>query len=309
MRWTPIAVALLALGGCGKDENETTDGTFVPPTTNTTCPDTALCDSGPVAPAYMEPVAVGFDLDAVLYEDGTLHPVQYEDGSESPTFLKLTFADQEFFGLAAEQQLGHYCEVGIVFEPTPQDQTNPAFNTKTGAPLYWSYETNLNMTEIWEFIDPDTGASTSCVGMVDPDVWGTYAENLIGPFNGAHVGIGFAPMTDYLWDAFGGTTATANADYLDKFIAMYVAVNDKDGGWGGCDWTSALLFEVDPVTDVAVADTDGFLIPQVTSDAGLTGLPKGYVRTFAYWYQDFPLMDFANLANDPVSESSWICDQ
>ncbi len=271
--------------------------------------DPTLCDSedsgGPAGPTYIDPVAVGFELDAVLYDDGTLHPVNYGGGNENPPILKLIFADADFFSLGYDQQYGHYCEIGVEFTPTPQDATNPAFDTQTGAPLNWSYDTRLDFNYAWEFLDSQ-GRSTTCAGLVDPDKWGFYAENLVGPFNQAHVGIGFGPMTDYLWDAWGGRDDPNNADFVNSFFTMYVAINDRDGHWGGCDWTSALLFEVDD-TDQPVADANNMLTPLDVSTVGTGPLPKGYLRSFAYWYQDFPLMDFSNLTNDPVPGTTWLC--
>lgn len=264
---------------------------------------------GPSGPKYITPVAVGFEVDVNIDDQGNLLPVRYSDGSTSPPFLKMIFADEEFFSLSGDQQEGHYCEVAASLDPastngygaiaTPQDSSDPAFGTLNGSILNWSYD--VRPTFAWTF------QGTDCAGLVDPDLYGADASGLITPFQGAHIGFGFAPMTDYLWDAWGGEDSPDNAEYVDKFFGMYVAINDRDGHWGGCDWVTGLVFETDD-DGIAIADDQNQLIPIPVDTIGTGGLPKGYIRTFAYWYQDFPLMDFSNLTNDPVPSQTWLCE-
>ena len=61
MRLTLATLTVLALAGCG-DSSTSTETTAPTNGTNTATPcagDTALCDTAPVGPTYMDPVAVG----------------------------------------------------------------------------------------------------------------------------------------------------------------------------------------------------------------------------------------------------------
>ena len=303
MRLSLATLAVLALAGCGdgsgSDPTDPTNGN-----TNTATPcagDTALCDTAPVGPTYMAPVAVGFEVTGVLYEDGSLHPLVFDDGSTQDPLVILKFADEEYFGADSEAtQAGHFCEIAATLVATPQPFNTPAFDAFNGQVLNWSYETNLILE--WEFQD------TGCGGKLDPAIYGDFGELLTEQFQNMHFGFGFGAMTDRLW--FGdGRDDPENADILDEVFAVYISVNDSAGHWGGCDWDYGFLYEVNDL-DQQIEDPDnpGFLKSVPVGSMGSGGLPKGYIATGASWYQDFPLMsqsstapwDFSHMANDPV---------
>lgn len=296
-------IVALALFGCSeKDGTSATDDPFDPTSNTNNNPDSG----GSTGPQYMDPVAVGIEIDGVLYDDGTLHPLRYEDGSEGVPFVRLTFADEAYFGLdTAEAQVGHFCEVAasLVPGPSPSGLANQLFDNENGTTNNWSYEISDLLIDL-EFV------GTACQGVVDPAIYGVYGENLIQDFDGMHIGFGFGVMTDRLWEAYGGVDDPANVDLVDNLFSVYIAANDRDGHWGGCDWTVGRLFEVD-ANDMQVEDPKdpGFLLPVPVNNVGSGAYPKGYLRSFAYWYQDFPLMsqtaaapwDFSHMGNDPVN--------
>jgi hypothetical protein len=266
-----------------KTTTTTTDDTDDPTVTTVTGDTSVVSDPG------LDPVAVGFELAAQMNSDGSLG-VWRQGTYEYIPLLLLTFADVEYF--STSDQEGHYCtafapfgsdvEYGGIFPLGKPDQVP----VSDGAIMYWSYDVALNLQ-----IDPDF---TDCDELVDPEKWGENAELLLEPFVGAHVGIGFAPMTDYLREAWAQEVID---EYDDSFLAMYIAINDASGDFIGFDWTSALIWETDPDTGEVLIDENGYLANTVPVDGLLPGgdLPVGQVQSYAYWYQDFPLMDFSNL--------------
>ena len=240
------------------------------------------CDPSTSDVLLIDPMAVGFELDAVMLADGTLSG--YDDGLSwvEPT-LTLRFASIDFFSSGDVEDT---CEAIASFAVAPKVKPDqiPTFDAVA---VHQSYETNISIL------------SHDCDQKVDPALWGVDAVDLITPFEGAHFGIGMAPFTTYLE---GQWSAQALIDYQDSFLATYIAVNDASGAWVGTDWTSAILFEWDPLTLGLVVDpATGLLVPIDISGVPVGGdLPEGYIRSFAYWYQDFPLMDFTNLADPPI---------
>jgi hypothetical protein len=146
--------------------------------------------------------------------------------------------------------------------------------------------------------DPD---DHDCIGKVDPDIWGEEAENLLGPFDGAHLGYGWGVQTDYLLDAWG-TETQDDEEIVNSMVASYIAINNKDDVWEAEDWTTGFTFQWDEATGYrALTDDPDYPGEQVLvyddmSDLVLGGpMPPTYVRSSAYWYQDFVLLDLSNL--------------
>lgn len=258
--------------------------------TTVTTDDTSGTDTATSTVGYIDPVAVGFEFDGILRSDGSLTGYYLDlDGVSTyiPPSMYLFFADAEYFELSdpALQDL-HYCLAGGTFDATVgvSPMVKPAQNAlHDGAVAWWSYESALNV----EY--------HNCTGVVDPKIWGAEGENLWGPFMGAHFGYTLAPMTDYLREAWSDESLT---DYGDAMFANYVSINDENGTWIGEDWTTAILWQWDAATESLVVDDKDYLVklPMDTTPVG-GALPEGYVRSFAYWYQDFPLMDFTNLTD------------
>lgn len=241
-------------------------------------------------PAYMDPIAVGFEFDGVIRSDGTIQGYETGYGLTTPIVV-LTFTDLDFFyASSTAAQTGHFCTAIAPFEYAP---TAP-LTTANGNPLYLSYDVALTDVGALVFVDGAGNPVDQCAGLVDPAVWGANAENLIGPFEGAHFGFGLGEMTDNLRGSIGAATLTDLGDFM---LAGYIAINDAAGAFVAEDWSLELVFEWDVATGELVADADGYLVGIDVSNLPPGAFPDAYIRSFAFWYQDFVLMDFTNLTD------------
>lgn len=232
-----------------------------------------------------EPVAVGFAFDGVVLSDGALSGYAV-NGLASPPLVILTLAGEDYFQTndPAERDAAS-CIAWGEFAPALRDEPLP---TKDGVQLWRSYEGTLELQ------------GHTCKGALT-EAWGEDAARVAEVFSGMRLGLGFGPMTDFLRK---GWPAAELEEYGDHLFAEYVAINAADGSFVAEDWTSAILFEWDASTGAPVLDASGeAYVPVPTSH--LTGgavMPEGYVRSFSYWYQDFPVMDFDRLKDDAPEE-------
>ncbi|MEQ1566033.1 MAG: hypothetical protein ABMA64_10380 [Myxococcota bacterium] len=308
-RWNGVVTPWLlaaALVGCtgakdvavGDDDDDTTNpGDDDDDTTDTNTTDTqggGDSGGGGTDGQTLDPVAVGFELIGGLRGDGSIGNYLV-DGVEYLPIVVLTFADVDYFSAAdAAGQEGHFCTALAVFGSDPAyGGVTPKFKpdqipTIDGAITYASYETALAVVS-----DP---AQHDCDELVDPEIWGEDAELLVNPFEGAHFGWGFAPMTQYLIDGWSPETVT---DFGAGMVASYIAINDADGNWTGVDWSSTILWQMDPTTNEVLVDDAGNFLGVVPADTVPEGgdLPVSFIQSYAFWYQDFPLMDFSNLTD------------
>lgn len=286
---TALALPLVVLlAACGKSDGPTNTKTFPrPPGDDSGC-DTATSTCGPVEEPFMTPVAVGFEIMGYLDASGNLSDFYYV-GATTPQvpFIKLTFADETYFTASSlDQQEGHYCEAYAPFMPAVDDSTSHQFNTHDGALMNWSYYLAMPTLE-YELV----ATTYSCGLFVDPAVWGVNAVDLITPFNGARFGYGYGPFTEYLHDQFSDWQ-----DFEANLFANYVAINDANGDFVAYDWNSAMLYQADPDThEFIVDDLDQGIPIDISSVPPGNPLPEGIIIANAFWYQDFPLMDFSNL--------------
>lgn len=272
--WLFATTLTLAIG-CNKesstedDTDDTEDGSDTSDTSDTT-------------PDLLEPVAVGFELDAIHLTGGTLTGYNIEsEGTEYylPPSITLTFTNAEYFSAStSEAQEGHYCIAFGSFLAEPAADDIPTYDD---ANLFVSYEGTFNI----EYEDcTDRGITAGD--------WGADAAELLEKFNGMRIGIGLGPVTEYLLEPFDETdpdTAEYLATYGKAMMAEYIAINTKDNGFKGDDWTLAYLFEWDASTESLKADAEGLLIPvDISGLSGDDALPEGYLRSSAFWYEDFP---------------------
>ncbi|MEQ1503579.1 MAG: hypothetical protein ABMB14_15180 [Myxococcota bacterium] len=254
--------------------------------------DTSITETGTTGPLpVFEPVAVGFEFDGVVHTDGSVTGYTIAGYGDIDPSVVMTFAGIDFF--AATDTAGQDASSCILIV-TPFDQTMGVvpLNKPTqipvgdGAEMYYSYNVAFDLT----------ASLTSCFDRVDAATWGANLENLVGPWDGAHFGMGFGPMTTYLSDAWSDQTL---ADLGPSMMAEYIAINDSAGTFVGIDWTTAIAFEFDEATNEPAADASGLLIgvPVDGLGAGADFPAAVYIRSFAYWYQDFPYLDFTNLTD------------
>jgi hypothetical protein len=295
MRWSIVLALFGAVACSGTDTGDDDDNTQPGDDDDDDTLDTVDTSTTGGGTEFWEPVAVGFEFDGVVLADGTLTGYTGVDSAGNPAefapIMVVTFASSDFFSATtAEEQEAQSCVGLALFQPEPSVTSIP---NDDDVALHWSYDTALALET-----DPDL---TDCDEKLDPAVWGEDASDLLNAFSGAHFGYGWGPMTDYLLDSWG--TQTLDDDEIrNAMMASYVAINDKDGNWIASDWTTGILFEWDEATGELVTvespddPTVSLLVPIDVSNvpAGVP-IPQGYVRSFAYWYQDFPLLDLDNL--------------
>jgi hypothetical protein len=247
---------------------------------------------------YWEPAAVGFEFDGTVLSNGETGSFLYDDevaGTyERFPLMIVTFASLEYFeaGLTEEERTEQSCVAFGLFYGIPLEKPTQ-IPTTDDAPLFWSYDMALDLLT-------DAG-DHDCTGKIDPAIWGTDSENLLGPFDGAHFGYGWGAQTDYLREPWEDATF-ADDEFLNSMLASYIAINDINGDWVGDDWTTGFTFEWDEVTGyrVLVEDPEDpenqLLVYDDMSDLVVGGpLPPVYMRSSSGWLQDFPLMDLSNL--------------
>ncbi|MEZ4240414.1 MAG: hypothetical protein R3F59_30520 [Myxococcota bacterium] len=233
-------------------------------------------DTGTAGTGF-EPAAIGFGFDGVVQPDGSLTGYTLDGQARDPVMVIVFGSDAYFLGGDPDTES---CVALGRFDPAPRAEDLP---TVDGDPLFSSYDAALTLE------------AHSCRGRVAPG-WGPDGQDLWGPFDGAHLGLGFGPMTDYLRDGW-------STESLDRFggamLAEWIALNDLDGAWVGADWTTGIAFAVDPETDEVVLEEgpDGpVLVPEDLSQVAPGDvLPPFYVRSYPIWYQELALVDLEHL--------------
>jgi len=275
------------LGGCHGGSEEDTGDTG----------DTGDTEDPYDGPTFI-PVAVGFEY-LGGWEDGALTGAFEGIGIESGPHVTLYFADVEFFTIPNRpQQHGHFCSVRSIIEDVEEMADPTAFPTYDDSVMWHAWDLALSVDPFWW---NDRNNLDNCGDLVDPEEWGEDAQELMATFDGLHFGMGFGPMTAYL-------EASLAPEYVETYgsgmFAEYIAINDKDGVFVGRDWTTGTLYQWDEETHWVVYDEHGYAVVQAVSPAGSEPppMPNGFINSFAYWYQDFPLMDFDNLQDGAPGE-------
>jgi len=303
-----LSVILIGCSGDTSDKNGTPGDDDDDDDTLTT--DTGG-DTGGGEPEGIDIVAVGFEVLGILEPDGSFGPFLV-DGVEYPPQVIVTFTDLAYFDLASDQQAGHYCTVNgffglsdyTVFDVVPPS-TSPLL-TRSQAVIQGENNGDFDNALLSSWYDVALLLDTEghdCGGLVDGELWGEDAEVLIDSFNGAHFAWGFGLVTEYIRAGWSQETLD---EYGDSMTATYLAINDRNGDFFAYDWSSSLLWEVDPDTNEILynGDQTEYLAP--VSVAGLpagAALPEAYVQSYAFWYQDFAPssgsvgLDLTNLKN------------
>lgn len=243
------------------------------------------CDPSTPDEPLLDPVAVGFGITGGLLPDGAISDYELPGYGLVEPSITLTFATLTFFDGGLADPADETCTAIGLFDPPPLVQPDQ-IPTWDGAVLYTSFDTSFSI------------AFTDCEAELDPAIWGPNGRDLLDAFEGAHIGIGFGPMTPYLEGAW---LPQDLVDYGDSMVASYIAINDASGAWVATDWTTSLLWAWDPVTHLVTLDAAGALQPlDVTGTAPGGLLPSAYIQSYPYWYQDFPLMDLTNLSDPPL---------
>jgi hypothetical protein len=246
----------------------------------------------------LEAVAIGLQFEFGWDQNtGIMNSCYPSDDPKKPDCyvpnVLVTLPNIDFFGGTLDQDAAA-CEFIAVFKPEAATFPAETYDYAAGAPagttktLWASWEGTLVFDETYI----DKVAEPECFNL-DTTLFPT--GNPVDVFNGMHVGIGLGAMTDNMWEIFGTKTTTKYDDYL---YTGFVAMNHPDGAGGidftGYDWNYNYLFEVDD-KGVAIVDGDNLVPVDITVPVNL----RGIVRSFPYWYEDFPHLDFSILKDDP----------
>ena len=322
------------------DECPCADGTYPSDNEGGECPDDGVecgigetevngeclieCDNGDFVadeidcPLDLDPAAVGFEFDGV-FDGANLGGYMTPDGAgglvELPPLVLVTFANIDFFSATTEEdQLRNSCEAFATFDVIAGESLLvPASMDGESVQVWNHFETSLSIIPgSWQF-EGDTPSDDGCAFALDSDLWGDGGSELLNSFTTFRFGIGFGPLTEYLqsaWQDEAGEWANETIEELSVgMMTSYIAINDAEGAndsteaFEGFDWTTSVAFELDDTTGELVADEEGLL--QVIDVTGANETPVSYIRSFAYWYQDFPLLDLDDMGTGrPVDGGS-----
>ena len=260
------------------------------------CEDGTFADSQDDCPINLDPIAVGFEYEGAFDGTDIASFIIEEAGEvyEIPPVVYLTFANTEFFSATDEEtQAFNSCTVFAEFDVIAGESVV----STNGGTVWNQWDTTMSVsTQSWD-------AEGGCAEVLDPSIWGEGGVDLLEPFTTFRYAFGFGPMTEYLeaaWqDDDGNWLSEDIEEFSTAFMAHYSAINDEDGNFVLEDWTTAYAFDYNAETGEIPTETDadGNEV-YITLDMSVAGeLPPTFIRTNAYWYQDFPLLDLSNLGD------------
>ncbi len=243
-----------------------------------TGPSVVALDTGATAVAearYIEPVYVGVEFDGVVEIDGTLSGY-YFGGEWYEPRLMFMFASEDFFIPDPEEvETREYCMAWAGFTPSLADTYLETYDDTVP---WLSYKTQFTIQ------------GHDCDGLVDPAIWGVNGQDLIDTFDGARVGLGFAPLTTDQSVVWSDTVLDA---YGESMTATYVAMNWADGTFLAIDLGTSFSWKWDWRTSEVQVDDYGDLIAEPLLP--IFGIPESYVYSVATYFMPFDSLDLDNL--------------
>lgn len=239
--------------------------------------------TGTTPETWFAPAAIGFEVASGWDPTtGELVTLNLDEDSPVPPSVILRFASAEYFA-ESDPDVRDALECTVLARLDVAPGTFDVTGQEDGAPL-----------EVW---DAWVGTATFDAGGLEDDEPACHAidpeavpdGDLIGTFSGMKLGLAFGPLTEYagvIWDP------DDVAAYPETIFTQAVAINHPDGAgvsFVGHDWSSAILYQVDPETLTPVFDGDGYAVPATSRDG--VGLAVGHAR----WLEDFPLLDLGLL--------------
>ncbi|MEO0600227.1 MAG: hypothetical protein AAF211_02270 [Myxococcota bacterium] len=203
--------SLFVLSGCGLFGNEDPE-----PIADPGDDDPGGFDSGMFGPSGIVPEFVGVSLQMAFGADGVARNYNVGTAMDLPPLVTLTFATPAYFdqtslaGLDAES-----CGVNaVVVDGTVPLDFATVFTNEDDADTFQAYDFVLS-------VDPDT---SDCPDKVDESVLGENAADLLGRWDGATIGIAFAPQgSNSDLDSIPGLETD------DGTWHQYVALPEPDG--------------------------------------------------------------------------------
>ena len=231
---------------------------------------------------YLEPVAVGFEFDGVMLDDGTILGYWIEDDYYDAAVF-IIFASEAYFSASSEEiDTVESCTAWGYWDPYP---SFVELDTVDNASLFQSYEAFLNIE------------AHDCGPYLDPSVWGEDAEDLIGAFDGMWLGWGFGEVTEPLLDIWSSEMLR---EYGASMVSSYVAVSDADGGFVAEDVSTSFLFEYDYFEGGPLVDDFGqFVLADVLDYRPPESLPDVYISTSSSYFWELQSLDLDSLKDVP----------
>jgi hypothetical protein len=226
---------------------------------------------------YIEPVAVGFEFDGAITNDGEITGFFDMDQYFEP-YIFVTFASEAFFApLDEDTDAVEYC---LAWGPWNLERIS-IIDTIDDEFMFYDYD---GVFEV---------AGHDCGDLMDPQRHGEDAADFIDQFDGMRLGWGFGPMSPSLLD---GWSSQVLDTWDTTMFASYVAVSDADESFIAEDISTCFAFEIDGFTGDLLTDSDGFLLPMYVSDLEwYDGLPDLYAVTSATYYWRLEDLDLGSL--------------
>ncbi len=275
--------------------------------------------------SYFTPVAIGLELwsgynGAAGDREIDSWTVETSDGDvEENPYVIVTLADLEYFSLGSEDRDGHYCEMyyQFVFDPNPDLRTYKSTITRNDNPTDganpWGPD-DITDGDTWDgtkwegqlFLLGPTNDTVEVCESLNPTHWPGDGDQVPdgSPYmtlEGMYYGVAFGDHTGYLqsgWKDEEGNWVESYEDYRPFLFTSYTAINHVLGNGDiervGYDWTESLMFQWEEPGGKAVL-IDNPDDPSTKILVGVEGLEggdqDGIVRSFAAWYEDFPLIN------------------
>ncbi len=216
---------------------------------------------------WVEPTAVGVELDAIIRQDGSLEGYTFEGVTAAPR-IYLHLAGDAWFAGDDEEDPEHpqSCYAWGWWQPTSSGD----LPTTDGAEFFVTYRGHFALEDY------------DCDALLDPAIHGEAGEDFMARFDGMEIGIGFAPLTQGLQESWSEPTLQT---WGPAMLASYVALPASDSSFVAQDLSTTFAIAVDPDTDAIATDPAGDLVTvDITDATPETGLPDVYAYTVATFY-------------------------
>ena len=255
-----------------------------------------------------EPVAIGFEFTLVKLDNQQLShwcdTPNCDQTQAYPPQIRATLASMAYFSGSSDE----YCDVIGFFDPLSGSSSeypqplDPPFDLAAMMEVQDGKTESASLVPFAAYEGTMTIVDYSdCDGKLPKKTWGVGASRVLDVFGDMKIGFALGKHTDYQLSAWESWDELE--DYQDGMLSMYIAINHPASRLGGSDitfhgedWTTAFMWEYDPSTNmpVTVEETDGDYYQIVNVAAVPPGgeLPGVYINSSAYWYHDFPLMNF-----------------
>ena len=259
------------------------------------------------------PVAIGFQYSGIWNEaandgEGALQDYLFPDlngtngGNPLPlaNLVTVTLASVEFFSLdtsATDEERKHEtCTIFADFSYSPAEIPTDNWDWSSGFGGAGDFDTTPWQAFEGTLIFRMDTASERC-----NDLENGYSLEI---FDGMHFGLVFGGLSNYMLESYETTSWWAgNTDAQNAYFTQYIAVNHGND-FTAYDWASSIFIEADPnecdsnsgvcglIQTQSVSGNEEYVLGNLNQNIGSR---YGYVQGTAWWYEDFPNLDFNTL--------------